>query len=224
MISKRIAVIGGTGAQGSGLALRWAHAGHHVTIGSRSADKAADIASRLNVVLGREVLFGVDCTRALERAEIAVITVPYSAQISTLKELKPLLAGKIVIDVTVPLVPPRVSRVQLPADRSAALAAQQMLGEGIRVIAAFQNVSAHNLGKLDHTIGCDVLVCGDDSEAREVVVQLAKDAGLRGFHAGPLENAIAVESLTPLLIFMNRFYKVPAAGIEISGIAVPVGE
>ena len=213
-----IAVIGGAGAEGSGLALRWAHAGHRVLIGSRNAERAAAKAVELNTLIGATRLEGLDNRAAAERAQIVVLTVPYAAQLPTLRDLKPALAGKILVDVTVPLVPPRVARVQLPEGGSAVEIAQRELGPEVKVVSAFQNVSAHHLMDLGHTVDCDVLVCGDDKDAREAVVALAHAIGLRGLHAGALANSVAAEALTSLLIFMNRHYKSPGAGIRITGL------
>ena len=123
-----------------------------------------------------------------------------------------------MIDVTVPLAPPRVSRVQLPAEGSAAQLAQSTLGDGVKVVSAFQSVSAHHLKDPDYKIDCDVLVCGDEKEAREATITLADAAGMTGIHAGPLANAAASEALTSVLIWINRRYKVPSAGIRITGL------
>jgi NADPH-dependent F420 reductase len=213
-----IAVLGGTGAEGSGLAVRWAHAGHKVILGSRSAEKAVQSASALNAKLGGTQVSGMDNRAAAAAAEVVVLAVPYSVQRSTIEDVRAGLVGKILIDVTVPLVPPRVSRVQLPDGGSAVEAMQKLLGAETRVVSAFQNVSAHYLSELDRKIDCDVLVCGDDKDAREVAVQLAADAGLRGVHAGVLANSAASEALTSALIAINRHYKVPAAGIHITGV------
>lgn len=213
-----IAVLGGTGAEGSGLAIRWANAGHAVILGSRDAEKAATAAQVLNAKLGSDRVRGMDNRAATATADVVVLAVPYSAQKPTVEDVKSALAGKILIDVTVPLVPPKVSKVQLPEGGSAVEAMQRLLGEQTRVVSAFQNVSAHYLSDLDRKIDCDVLVCGDDKEAREVAVQLAADAGLRGVHAGVLANSAASEALTSALIAINRHYKVPAAGIHITGV------
>lgn len=206
-----IAVLGGTGAEGSGLALRWAGAGYRVLVGSRSADKAVEVAAEF----GAE---GMDNLSAARACDIAVLTVPYAAQRATLAELRDALQGKILVDVTVPLVPPKVMRVQLPEEGSAALIAQEVLGEGVRVVSAFQNVSAGHLKDSDHVIDCDVLITGDDPAAREEIVKLAEAAGLNGVQAGPLDNAVAAEAMTSLLIWMNRKYKSPGAGIRITAL------
>lgn len=206
-----IAVVGGTGAEGSGLAARWARAGYRVIVGSRSADSAVE-AARL---IGAE---GMDNAAAVAECDIAVLTVPYGAQGATLRDLREALQGKILVDVTVPLVPPKVMRVQLPEEGSAALAAQAILGEEVRVVSAFQNVSAGHLKDPDYVIDCDVLVTGDDPAARAEVVTLAEAAGLNGVEAGPLDNAVAAEAMTSLLIWMNRKYKSPGAGIRITAL------
>jgi NADPH-dependent F420 reductase len=219
--SHSICVVGGTGAEGSGLALRWARAGHQVTIGSRDDAKAQATASELNAILGAERITGADSRTGVAGADIVVLTVPFAAQIATVTGLKDLLGGKIFIDVTVPLVPPKVSRVQLPASDSCVVAVQELLGPEVRVVSAFQNVSAHKLKKLDHDIDCDVLVAADDKDARAVAIGLAEDAGMRGINVGPLANSVVAESLTSALIWINRTYKIPDAGIRITGLAVP---
>lgn len=213
-----LAVIGGSGAEGSGLAVRWAKAGHKVLIGSRTADKAQAAAEKLNALIGGSAIEGLDNLTAATRAEIVVLTVPYAGQLATLRDIKGALAGKILVDVTVPLVPPRVARVQLPAGGSAVEIAQKELGPEVRVVSAFQNVSAHHLMDLAHSVDCDVLVAGDDKDAREVVVGLVAALGMRGLHVGALANSAAAEALTSLLVFMNRHYKSPGTGIRITGI------
>jgi NADPH-dependent F420 reductase len=219
--SHSICVVGGTGAEGSGLALRWARAGHKMTIGSRDAAKAQATASELNAILGAERVAGTDSRAGVADADIVVLTVPFAAQIATVTGLKDLLVGKILIDVTVPLVPPKVSRVQLPPSDSCVVAVQELLGPEVRVVSAFQNVSAHKLKKLDHDIDCDVLVAADDKDARAIAIGLAEDAGMRGINVGPLANSVVAESLTSALIWINRTYKIPDAGIRITGLAVP---
>jgi NADPH-dependent F420 reductase len=219
MSEKRtIAVVGGTGAEGSGLALRWASAGHEVVIGSRDAAKAQATAHELNVLLGKPALSGKSNSDAVALADIVVLTVPYASQLSTVEGLAGKLDGKILVDVTVPLVPPKVSTVQLPPSDSAAVALQAKVGPTVKVVSAFQNISAHKLKNRDHKIPCDVLVCCDDKDARLVVIGLAQDAGLRGINAGPLANSTVAESLTSVLIWINRTYKIPDAGITITGI------
>jgi NADPH-dependent F420 reductase len=216
--TRTIAVIGGTGAEGSGLALRWANAGHHVIIGSRDASRAQAAAEELNGILGKPALSGKSNADATDLADIIVLTVPYASQLSTFEGLAGRLKGKILVDVTVPLMPPKVSTVQLPPADSAAIALQVLVGPDVKVVSAFQNISAHKLKKLDHKIPCDVLVCCDDKDARLIVIGLAQDAGLRGINAGPLANSTVAESLTSVLIWINRAYKIPDAGITITGL------
>jgi len=214
-----IAILGGTGKEGSGLAVRWAHAGYPVIIGSRDAVRAAATAAELAVIAGKHAqLSGTNNLDAATRAEIIVLAVPYSAQLPTAEEIQSALAGKLLIDVTVPLVPPKVDRVQLPEGGSAVVRLQQLLGAAVQVVSAFQNVSAHHLKEPGHPIECDVLVCGDSAEARERVIGLAQAAGMRGVNAGPLANSAAAEALTSVLIAINKRYKIPSSGIRITGI------
>lgn len=212
-----VAIIGGTGAEGGGIALRLAKAGHRVLIGSRDAAKAKATAAELAALAG--VAITGDSNRAVATAaEIAIMTVPYAAQRPTVEDIRDILAGKILVDATAPLVPPRVNRVQLPEGGSAVAVMQALLGEGVRVVSAFQNVSAEKLRHLDRPVDCDVLVCADDAPARQVVIDLIATMGLRGIDAGPICNSAAAEALTSLLIWINRKYKVPGAGIRITGV------
>lgn len=214
-----IGIIGGTGGEGSGLAFRWAWSGHEVVIGSRSAARAAKAAEELRLLVGdRGAVRGGSNTDAARAGSVVVLAVPYPAQVAAALEVRDELDGKVLIDVTVPLVPPRIDRVQLPAGGSAAVALQQRLGAGVKVVSAFQNVSAIHLKDANHAIDCDVLVCGDDAAAREIVIGLARDAGLRAWHAGVLANSVAAEALTAVLIALNKRYKVPASGIRITGL------
>lgn len=217
----RIAVLGGTGREGSGLAFRWAHAGYTVILGSRSAEKAQAGASELNELLGRKAVSGADNLTAALEADVIVLTVPYSAQKATALEVREALEGKVLIDVTVPLVPPKVSRVQLPPEGSAVVALQSALGAGVKVVSAFQNVSAHHLKDLAHALDCDVLVCGDDKPACDIAIELAQAGGMRAWHAGPLANSVVAEGLTSVLISINQRYKVPGSGIRITGLSEP---
>jgi NADPH-dependent F420 reductase len=213
-----IAVIGGTGAEGGGLALRLAHAGYPVIIGSRDGARAAEAADVMNAQLASGNVSGADSADAAARADIVLMAVPYAGQQAAAAALAPHLKGKILIDATVPLAPPKVSRVQLPEGGSAVAKVQNMLGPDVKVVAAFQNVSAHHLKDLDHAVECDVLVCGDDAEACETVIGLATAIGLKGIYAGPVCNAAAVEALTSVLIAINRRHKVAGSGIRITGI------
>jgi 8-hydroxy-5-deazaflavin:NADPH oxidoreductase len=207
-----IAIIGGAGHLGGALAKRLANAGHSIVIGSRVVEKARDAA----IKIGHGVR-GASNLEAAGAGEVIFVAVPFSAQEATLREIKPQLAGKIVVETTVPLVPPKVTRVQLPPEGSAALRAQAILGGSVRLVSAFHNVAAHKLVE-DEPIECDVLVFGDDKDARAVVAQLAENVGLRGIHAGPLANSVAAEAMTSLLIFINKTYGVDGAGIKITGV------
>lgn len=213
-----IAVIGGTGAEGGGLALRLAHAGRTVIIGGRDATRAAEAAAAINATLGTDCARGATAAEAAAAAGVILLTVPYAAQRATVLALAEHLHGKVLIDATVPLMPPKVGRVQLPAGGSAVAALQEELGTGVKVVAAFQNVSAHHLRDLEHAVECDVLVCADDPEAAAVAVDLAEAMGLRAFHAGPVANSAAVEAMTSLLISINRRYKSPGSGLRITGV------
>lgn len=214
---QRIAILGGTGALGSGLTARLARAGHRLIIGSRDATKAAERAAEIAAETGGRV-DGASYRDAAAMAEIVILTVPFRSQIEVLASVKDALTGKILVDATVPLVPPKVARVQLPPEDSAAVAAQAFLGPDVKVISAFQNVGALHLKEAGHAIDCDVLVAGDDVDARATVIALVEDCGLRGWHAGPLANAAAAEALTSVMIFLNRHYKSDRAGIRITGI------
>jgi len=212
-----IAVIGGTGPEGTGLALRWARAGYRVIIGSRSVEKAEAAAREVNERIGGEAVRGMVNAEAAEACDIAILTVPYAAHMATLESVRPGLAGKILIDVTVPILPPKVSVVHMPAQGSAAQEAQAVLGEQVRVVSAFQNVSHEHLAQ-DHPVPCDVLVTGDDVEAKAQVLRLVEAAGMVGWDAGPLQNAMVAEGLTSVLIGINRRYKMKGAGIRITGV------
>jgi 8-hydroxy-5-deazaflavin:NADPH oxidoreductase len=208
-----IAILGGTGDLGSGLAKRWIVAGYSVIIGSRSADKARSFAKELGGSARGDDNFG-----AARSADIVVLAVPFASHEATLLEVKSAVQGKIVVDAAVPLVPPKVSVVQLPAEGSAAQIAQKLLGDGVRVVSAFHNVGAAKLhagGRAD----CDVLVFGNDKESREIVIGLANEVGNCGIDGGLLANSAAAEALTSVLIGINRRYKVPGAGIRITGLS-----
>jgi NADPH-dependent F420 reductase len=213
-----IAVLGGTGKEGSGLAARWAQAGHSIVIGGRDAEKAIAMAEELSRDIPGSDVSGTANLEAAQRADIVVLAVPYAAQQATALGVAEALAGKILIDVTVPLVPPKVNRVQLPERGSAVLALQDALGPDVRVVSAFQNVSAHHLRDLHHEMDCDVLISGDDPDAREIAITLAETAGMRGIHVGPLCNSAAAEALTSILISINQRYKISSAGIRITGL------
>jgi len=212
-----LVIIGGTGALGSGLARRLAAAGYAIVIGSRTLDKAEAAARKLVAPPGAPPPRGAANAEAAKAGDVVILTVPWASHAQILETIKPHVTGKLVVDATVPLVPPKVARVQVPAETSAALAAQGRLGAAARVVAAFHNVAAHKLHS-GAPIECDVLIFGDDAKDREVVGALCAAAGLRGIHAGPLANAVAAEALTAVLIGINRTYKVDGAGLRITGI------
>jgi hypothetical protein len=212
-----IAIIGGTGDLGSGLAGRWAAAGYPVVLGSRAREKAVAAAREMTAGNGAAFVTGDDNLGAARTADIVVIAVPYANHDAILAEIKPAVAGKIVVDAVVPLVPPKVSVVQLPEGGSAAAIAQRILGDTVRLVSAFHNVGAAKL-RGGGPVDCDVLVCGDDKAARDIVIGLANAAGTRGVDGGVLANSVAAEALTSILIGINRRYKVNGAGIRITGL------
>ncbi len=213
-----VAVLGGTGKEGSGLALRWAQAGYRVIIGSRDPARAQSKADEMNATLGETIVHGLGNAEAAAGADVVVLTVPYSAHQGTLEMVKDAVQGKILVDVTVPLQPPNVRTVYVPEEKAAALASQAFLGDNVRVVAAFENISASHLRKIDHAIDSDVLVCSDDEDAKSQVFCLVEAASMRGVDAGPLANAVAVEAMTAVLLYINKHYKVPGAGIRITGL------
>lgn len=216
---RTIAIAGGTGKEGKGLAYRWAKAGYQLIIGSRQLEKAQAAANDLNQLLkDSSKVTGMVNEEAVKQADLVVLTVPFSAHIPTLQGLKEALKGKILVDVSVPLVPPKVTRVQMPPAGSAALEAKQVLGEDARIVSAFQNISYEHLLN-DEEITCDVLVTGTDKEARLIVLKLIADAGMIGWDAGPLENSIVQEGLTSILIGINKQFGIQSAGIQITGVA-----
>lgn len=205
MSKETIAVLGGTGNEGPGLAMRWAHAGYKVIIGSRQAEKAEGVAAELNEQLGIDTITGLENGEAARVADIVVLTIVAKAHQAALESLKEALQGKLVVDATARITFPGALPAKPPA---AAKIAQEILGEGATVVAAYQNVPASALrDDLDKPIQSDVLVCGEDMEAVEKVIALTEDAGMRGLYAGGLDHAFVVEGLTALLIKMNKYYK-----------------
>lgn len=211
-----IAVIGGTGDLGGGLAWRWARAGYPVVIGSRNAEKGIGAADELRASFPDASIRGADNVDAARAGDVVVVTVPFAHQAPTLEAIAGECRDKIVVDTTVPLVPPKVARVQLPPEGCAAILAQRALGEGARLVAAFHNVGAAHLRE-DHEIDCDVLVFGDDIDARAQVADLVKAAGMSAWEAGPLANSAAAEALTSVLIGINKRYGIAGSGIRITG-------
>lgn len=215
-----LGILGGTGREGRGLAYRWAKAGYHVIVGSRSEERAVAAAGKLNDRLGKELVEGLVNREAAEACDIAVLSVPYSAQQETLDSVRGQLSSKVLVTVTVPINPKDRFAVHMPEAGSAAQEAQQLLGEGVKVVAAFQNVSHAHLNE-DGPVPCDVLVCGDSEAAKEQVLHMVSAAGLVGWDAGPLQNAVVVEGLSSILLWINRYYEMKSAGIRITGEQLP---
>ncbi|MFO7179904.1 MAG: NADPH-dependent F420 reductase [Pseudomonadota bacterium] len=213
----RIGIVGGTGKEGGSLAVRWARAGHAVTLGSRDEEKARARAATLTA-RGFGTIAGAHNRDAARNADVVVLTVPYAAHTSTLRTLRPELAGKVLLDVTVPLSPPEIGRVRLPNGRAAALEAQALLGPETSVVAALHHVSHTVLADPDAEVRCDVLVATDDEGARSRVLGLVRDLGLRALDAGPLDNAVALEALTAVLLHLNVRYGAKGAGVLFSGL------
>ena len=202
---KKIAILGGTGKEGTGLALRWANASYDVIIGSRSLEKAQKAAHDLNEKLGIDSVIGMENQDAVLAADICVLTVIQAAHQSALKGLKDVLQGKILVDATVRIEFPNI---EPPSQPSAGRIAQDILGDGVKVVAAFQNIPSKALHKkLGKSLGIDVLICSDDIDAANQVVVLTEAIGMGGYYSGNLDNAIVVEGLTALLISMNKYYK-----------------
>jgi hypothetical protein len=222
----RIGIVGGTGREGRGLALRWAKAGHAVALGSRDEERARARAEELRALGGHDgghpqtpgTIEGGSNEWAVNGADAVLLSVPYAAHGETLRALATHLAGKVVIDITVPLRPPKVHEVHLPEGQAAALEAQAILGGSAKVVAALQHVSSAHLGEADHAVDCDVLVCTDDPAAMTLAIGLVEQLGVRAFDAGPLRNAVALESLTPVLLHLGKRYKRPGLGIRITGL------
>lgn len=215
-----IAIIGGTGPQGRGLALRFARAGVPVAIGSRDADRAAEIAAELSEKLpaGSASISGHGNGAAVLAAdEIVILSVPWSGHNATLEGIKDGLMGKILVDIVVPLAQGDPKKADMPPEGSATEAAQALLGPDIPVIGALHNVSAHTLNQLDWDINCDVLVCGARLDARKTVMTLVEKLGVRAYNAGGAEAARCIEAITPILIRINISKAVPFthAGIRI---------
>lgn len=214
----KIAILGGTGKEGSGLGYRWAAAGHEVIIGSRTAEKGEAAAEEMQSELPHATIAGADNAAAAAAADLVVLSVPYEAQERTLADVHDAVQGKLLITVVAPLGQPKARVWRLPSGLSAAEEAQQQLGEGVTVVAAFQNISASHLRNLDHDLDCDVLICGEKAADKEVAAGLCRDAGMRGINAGALANAAIAEGLTAVLLGINIRNKISGAGIRITGL------
>lgn len=214
-----ISIIGGTGKEGIGLALRFAIAGFKVLLGSRNPTKALETQEYIETLTTKKIdISGLSNEIAVAGCHIALLTVPYQAHEQTLLALKELLKGKVLVDVTVPLNPPKVFQVKIPKSGSAAQEAYQLLGDQTKIAAAFHNISSENLITIGNNPDCDVLVTGIDQETRQVALDLVQYAGFTGWDAGPLENSIVLEGLTSILIGINRKYGSRNAGIRITGV------
>src|SRR6185369_10601827 len=207
-----IGILGGTGKEGTGLALRLAKAGHAVVIGSRDGERARAKATELAAGGGR--VEGGTNREAAERAEIVLVAVPFAGHRALLEELKDALAGKIVVDTVVPLDFKARHTYAPPPEGSAAEEAQAVLGAGAKVVAALHQIAAHELAAVDHAIEADGLFAGDDAGAKERVVEVIRALGVRPVDAGPLRNAPILESITPLLIEINKRHKIKSSGIR----------
>ncbi len=211
-----IAILGGTGDLGTGLTIRWSKAGYKIIIGSRTLEKAQTAVTNLQAISPQTPADAMELAEAAAAGDIVVLTVPAEHQIATLLGVKDSLTGKILIDVTVPLVPPKVGTVQMPPEGNAGKRAQDALGDDVMVVTAFQNIAAHLLQE-DVAIECDVLVAGNKKAARDKVIALAGEAGMTGYHAGPIENSAAAEALTSILIQINRRHDISHSDIKIIG-------
>ncbi len=217
-MSQMIAVIGGTGKEGNALAYRFARAGLPVIIGSRDATKGENAAREMNARLGSSNVSGTSNREAAARADIVLLSVPYSGMMPILEDLRDVVQGKIVINVASSLDPERKSRARPPAAGSVTAEVQQFLGASARVVCAFQNIAPEKLEAVEEKIDTDVIVCGDDKDARATVIELIRRIGIEAWDGGALANAVAVEAMTAVLIAVNIKYKVRGAGIRITGI------
>lgn len=213
-----LAIIGGTGKQGTALAARFAKAGVPILIGSRDAQRGADAADALNAHLNLQNISGTSNREAARRSDIVLLSVPYDGMQPILQDLQDAVQDKIVINIASSLDPEKKTRAKIPAEGSITAEVQNFFGEGTRVVAAFQNISPEKLESEDATIDSDVLVCGGDKEAREKVIALCAQAGIDAFDVGVLANAVAVETLTAVLIAVNVKYKVKGAGIRLTSV------
>jgi NADPH-dependent F420 reductase len=222
-MARKIAILGGTGAEGSGLAFRMAKAGEHILIGSREATRAQETAKQLRERIGGSAqIEGMDNTAAAAACDVAVVTVPFSGVVALLKQLKSVWKpGTVVVDTTVPLaatVGGTATRMLGVWQGSAAEQTKELLPAGVSLAAAFQNLGAEALAG-EGPVDCDVLVCSDDEKAKQVASELVgKIPGARALNGGKLENARIVESLTALLVGLNIRYKVHGAGIRFTGL------
>jgi len=213
-----LAVIGGTGSEGSAIAARFAKAGVRVLIGSRDAMKAQNTANIINTKFGSNNVEGYSNREAAAKADVVLLSIPYDGMKPILEDLKTVVQGKIVINIASSLDPERKSRAKLNPKGSITAEVQEFFGQDTKVVAAFQNISPEQLEKFDSKIETDVLVCGGDKEAREAVVAMIRKTGIEAFDAGVLANAVVVETMTAVLIYTNIKYKMKGAGIRLVGV------
>ncbi|MCA1554438.1 MAG: NADPH-dependent F420 reductase [Chloroflexi bacterium] len=213
-----LAILGGTGKEGSALVRRFAKAGVDVVIGSRSAARAQHKADELNALLDTQSITGASNRDATAQAEVVLLSIPYEGMTPILEDIREAAQGKVLINIASALDPQRKSRAKLPSAGSITAEIQQFFGENAKVVAAFQNVSPEHLEITHRQIDCDVLVCGADRATRERIIALIERIGVRAFDAGVLANAAAVESLTAVLIAINIKHKTHSAGIRITGV------
>jgi len=213
-VKPTIAILGGTGHEGTGLALRWASNGYDVIIGSRQEEKARKVTGELNEILGKELIRGMENGPAARAADINVLTVVAAAHEAAVAGLKDDLQGKILVDATARIKFPNPKPPEPP---SAARTAQKILGDGVKVVAAFQNIPASALKNLDKDLDSDVLVCADDRGAADQVGELIRDIGMNAYYIGDLDMAVTVEGLTAVLVYLNKYNEIKHASIKIVG-------
>ena len=211
---KSIGVLGGSGALGTGLTFRLARAGYNVVIGSRNPVQALKKISLIDKRLVKEKISFESNYESAKKSDLVILAVPFSNHREIIMEILPVVNNKILVDTTVPLVPPKVARVQLPEFGSVAKQSQEWLGKEVHVVSAFQNVAASHLLGDDFSQG-EILVFGNKKEAREIVIGLIQEIGMKGWHAGSIDNSVVAESMTSVLIFMNKFYKMQGSGFKI---------
>ncbi len=213
-----IAIIGGTGKEGSAIAARFAKAGIRTLIGSRNAMKAQNTASMINAKFGKQNTEGYTNREATKQADVVLLAIPYDGMRPILEDIREATQNKIVINIASSLDPEKKSRARINPAGSITAEIQQFLGETAKVVAAFQNISPEQLEKLEEKIETDVLVCGADREARETVINMIKRIGIDAFDAGMIANAVVVETMTAVLIAINIKYKIKGAGIRLVGV------
>ena len=213
-----LAVIGGTGKEGSAIAMRFAKAGVKTLIGSRDAAKAQNMANTINSKFNIKNVEGYTNREATAKADIVLLAVPYDGMKPILEDIKPAAAGKVIVNIASSLDAEKKSRARINPAGSIAMEIQMFFGEGAKIVDAFQNISPEQLEKFDEKIETDVLVVGADRETRDMVIGLIKKVGIDAFDAGMIQNAVIVETMTAALIAINIRYKVRGAGIRLVGV------